>query len=359
MTPGGRVLLLTTDYPPMDGGISRLLSGLVHGTSDIVDWRVLTRAPRRSTENSTPVTSTDAIWSEIGSHARWLRCAEKRLVVCGHVYGLAPAFFASRLAGAPLGTIVYGMELVPRRWPHRLALAALRAGGQVVAISRHSAEVAGRLGVPGERIRVVNPAPAPPWPVRRQPCNRSPGEGLRLVMVSRLAEGYKNLEVVLRAVSVLRSTQIVSQLTVIGDGPRREALEEKARGLEVDNLVKFVGRLEDEEIGTVLANAHLGLFPSRDSLAEGGFEGFGLVVQEMASAGLPVLVGRAAGAVDAAGRGWSELLDPDDLRAWIGSIERIWGNEPMRLHMARAAIAWAEAVDHRTAAHRLLRALAG
>ncbi|MDQ3897242.1 MAG: glycosyltransferase [Actinomycetota bacterium] len=299
------------------------------------------------------------IWLRIPQQARWLAKAESRLVVCGHVYLLPASLGASRLAGATVGTVLHGMELVPRRWPHRVVLALLPRSSRVVAVSRHTGNVARLLGVPGERIRVVNPAPAPPWPVPDQPNRRSNGTGLHLVAVSRLAEGYKNIELLLRMVSVLRERRVISRLTVIGDGPRRGALETRAQGLGVEKVVQFVGRVEDHDVAAILADAHIGLFPSRHSLAEGGFEGFGLVIQEMASAGLPVLVGRAAGAVDAARPGWSVLLDPDDLRAWTGAIEEMASDEPKRVRMAESALAWSRSVDHRRTAHAFLDALTG
>jgi colanic acid/amylovoran biosynthesis glycosyltransferase len=177
------------------------------------------------------------------------------------------------------------------------------------------------------------------------------------VSIGRLVEGYKNLELLLRVVRVLGPVGKVSRLTFIGDGPRRAALEEMAQGLGIEELVKFVGWVEDHDMVTILADAHVGLFPSRHSLAEGGFEGFGLVIQEMASAGLPVLIGRAAGAVDATGPGWSVLLDPEDLRAWTETIEWIGENEHERLRMAHSALACVRELDHRGTAHRFLEAL--
>lgn len=354
-----RALLITPDYPPLRGGIARLLAGLVSSTSDTVQWRVLTRAAGAEDAGTVRVAGTRDLWSRIPAEIRWLRSSEESLVVCGHAFGLGPALVAGRLAGVPVATIVYGMELVSRRVAHRLILGALIASARVVAISRHSADVAERLGVRPERIKVVNPAPAPPSAREGRPLGRSVGEGVRLVAVSRLAEGYKNLELLLRIVSVLAPSRVVSRLTIIGDGPRRLALEERALALGIDKHVHFAGGLDDAEMARVLADSHIGLFPSRDSLAEGGFEGFGLVVQEMASAGLPVLVGRAGGAVDAAGPGWSVLLDPDNLRTWIGAIDALAGDEPARLRMAESALTSAREVDHRRAAHSFFEALAG
>jgi glycosyltransferase involved in cell wall biosynthesis len=342
----------------MTGGIARLLAGLVDSTANEVDWRVLTSATGAQGDEVVRVPSLAAMTAAIPVQARWLRAAPARLVVCGHVYALPPALVAGRLSGAPVGTIAYGMELVPRRARHRAALTTLRLSDQVVAISTHTGRVVRALGVTAERMRVVNPVLMPLFQRNGEPLGRATGEGLRLVAVSRLAEGYKNIELLLRMVSVLAPSGVVARLTIVGDGPRRGALERKVSSLGIEALVHLAGHVDDAEMAKLLLDADLGLFPSRDSLAEGAFEGFGLVVQEMASAGLPVLVGRAAGALDAAEPGWSVLLDPDDLRAWTRAVESLARDEPTRLRMAQSAADWARAVDHRKVAREFLQALA-
>lgn len=342
----------------MTGGIARLLAGLVDSTTDEVDWRVLTSATGAEGNEIVHAPSLAAMAAAIPAQARWLRAAPERLVVCGHVYSLPLALSAGRLAGATVGTIAYGMELVPRRGLHRAALSTLRLSDRVVAISKHTGQVVQGLGVSPERTRVVNPVLKPLFHRDGELLRRASDEGLRLVAVSRLAEGYKNLELLLRMVSVLATSGVVSRLTIIGDGRRRGALEQKVSSLGIEHLVHFAGKVDDGDMAKYLLDADLGLFPSRDSLAEGAFEGFGLVVQEMASAGLPVLVGRAAGAVDAAEPEWSVLLDPDDLRAWTRAVEALARDEATRLRMAQAAVDWAQAVDHRKVAREFLEALA-
>jgi glycosyltransferase involved in cell wall biosynthesis len=357
-SPRRRALLITPDYRPMTGGIARLLAGLVDSTAEHVDWRVLTSAKGAEGGEVVAVPSLAAMVAKIPDQAGWLRCAQERLVVCGHVYAAPLAVVAGRLSRTPVGTIAYGMELVPRRPRHRAALSALRLSERVVAISEHTGTVVRALGLSADRTRVVNPVLKPLFQPGGEPLGRTTEDGLRLVAVSRLAEGYKNIELILRLVSVLAKSAVVSRLTIVGDGPRRSVLEKKVSSLGIGELVHFAGQVDDSKLVTLLRESDLGLFPSRDSLAEGAFEGFGLVVQEMASAGLPVLVGRAAGALDAARPEWSVLLDPDDLRAWTRAVAEFAGDEPSRLRMAESAIDWARAVDHRKIAHQFLDALA-
>jgi phosphatidylinositol alpha-1,6-mannosyltransferase len=123
------------------------------------------------------------------------------------------------------------------------------------------------------------------------------------------------------------------------------------------DVVHLPGHLPETEVRAQLATAHVGLFASRSSLAEGGFEGFGLAVHELAAAGLPVLVGAAAGATEASHDPWAAELDPDDLWAWVEAIEALHANETRRREMAAAALSWANAIDPLSSAKSFTGAL--
>jgi glycosyltransferase involved in cell wall biosynthesis len=86
-------------------------------------------------------------------------------------------------------------------------------------------------------------------------------------------------------------------LVIAGDGPRRAALETRARGTRTT----FVGRVGAPELAALRARAGLAIVPSRSA------ETFGLAAAEAMAAGLPV-VASAIGALP-------ELCDPDGLVA--------------------------------------------
>jgi len=265
------------------------------------------------------------------------------------------ALVAGRFAGAPVGTIVYGRELLPRRSVHRLAVGMLCRSDRVVAISGYTAAVALGCGAGRHQIRTVLPVLRPSWSGCK-PTRRSAG-GLRVIAVARLAEGYKNLEVLLRMVKALSTTGIVERLTVVGGGPRLAALQAKVDRLGIAHLVRLTGPIGDEALAVLLREAHVGLFPSRRSITEAGFEGFGLAVQELAAAGLPMIVGACAGALDAALPEWSLLVDPDDLRAWVDAVAWLAANEDERMRMGEAAATWAESIDPTETARQFVEAI--
>jgi glycosyltransferase involved in cell wall biosynthesis len=339
----------------MQGGIARLLSEIVRNSRHTVDWRILTNAAGPA-EPAVLRGPPAALIVSLPSQVRWLKAADEAFVACGHLKLLPLALVVGRLAGVRVGTIVYGRELIPRRTLHHLAAHILRRSDRVIAISAYTARAARQCGAVRHRTRIVLPILRPSWS-GRQPSSRPSDEGLRLIALTRLAEGYKNLEVLFRMVKVLSTTGIVERLTVVGGGPRLPALRAKVKRLGITHLISFTGPVDDETLTALLAKAHVGVFPSRRSFTEAGFEGFGLAIQELAAAGLPVIVGGCAGALDAALPEWSMVVDPDDLRAWVDAVAWLAANEHERMRMGEAAATWAESVDETETARLFVEAI--
>ncbi len=107
--------------------------------------------------------------------------------------------------------------------------------------------------------------------------DRSVGE-ITLVTVGRL-ERYKRVD---RQIGALSKLPERYRLTVIGDGPEREALERRAVRSGVDDRVRFRGRVSTEELHGWYAVADAYLALSED-------ESFGMTLLEAASAGAPVV----------------------------------------------------------------------
>lgn len=353
-----RWLFLAADWRPAMGGIVRVQNAWLDRLPEGVELRVLTTTPGPESPQVRRFNSARRFASALPAQVRWLRESEGARLICGHMFFLPMALPAARAAGVPLCTILHGREVIAPRLRHSAARRVLPKSDRVLTVSHYTAGLARDCGVASDRVRVVNPVIVPPWGMGTSPTRRPTDRGIRLVSVTRLTEGYKNLTLGLRAVAVLRDTRLVDRYTIVGDGPMRPALERLTRELRVQDIVRFTGSVTDDELAECIAEADLGLFPSRASLAELGAEGFGLVVQEMAFAGLPVLVGDAGGTPDASDPAWSVLLDPHDVRAWVHQIDMLSRDEDARLRMATKAFEWASKLDPGAAARAFYEAIA-
>jgi 1,2-diacylglycerol 3-alpha-glucosyltransferase len=141
---------------------------------------------------------------------------------------------------------------------------------------------------------------------RRSPAIRAllgaqDDEPLALV-VSRLAR-EKNLELAIDALT--RTCRTRTRLAIVGDGPHRPALEERARQAGVASRVRFVGALPTVALPDVYASGDAFVFPSIT-------ETQGLVLAEALAAGLRVVAVDTPASRDVlAGQG--RLVPPDPL----------------------------------------------
>ena len=105
------------------------------------------------------------------------------------------------------------------------------------------------------------------------------GEGPMIGTVGRLVEA-KGIETAVRALPRIRENAPDTELVVVGDGPRRDALESLAERLGVSHALRITGFVEDPF--PEVAAFDVAMFPSR-------WEGFGLATAECMAASVPVV----------------------------------------------------------------------
>jgi glycosyltransferase involved in cell wall biosynthesis len=123
------------------------------------------------------------------------------------------------------------------------------------------------------------------------------GAPLALV-VSRLGM-EKNVELALDALARMPELR----LAVVGEGPHRAALEERAARLGVADRVRFTGALGRERLPDVYASADAFVFPSTTDTQ-------GLVLAEALAAGLPVVAADSEASRDVLGEA-GRIVAPD------------------------------------------------
>jgi glycosyltransferase involved in cell wall biosynthesis len=96
-------------------------------------------------------------------------------------------------------------------------------------------------------------------------------------------------------------------LLLVGDGPERTALEDKAKGLGVENQVVFAGYRED--VAELLNSMDLFVLTSRS-------EGLSISLLEAMSAGVPVLVTDVGENAEVLNGGECGVMLPADETAW-------------------------------------------
>jgi glycosyltransferase involved in cell wall biosynthesis len=156
-------------------------------------------------------------------------------------------------------------------------------------------------GLDEQRI-LVKPNPSPPTAPRT-------GAGDYFLVLGRLS-AEKGVETVLAAHRAEHG-----RLLVVGDGPRRIALQLAAAG---DDAVEFVGGVANTDVAPLLAHARALLVPSRS------YEGSPLVIAEAFAAGVPVIGSGIGGVAEAIRPGENGLLvRPGDIDGWRAAMTRL------------------------------------
>jgi glycosyltransferase involved in cell wall biosynthesis len=128
------------------------------------------------------------------------------------------------------------------------------------------------------RIRVIaNPIPAPPLIAR--PDLVGPDGRWRMIAVGRLAH-QKGLDRMVEAFRLIADYHPDWDLVLVGEGPERDRLESRIRGLGLVDRIRIKGVTTD--ITGELTASHLMAFPSR-------YEGFPNALAEGLAAGLPAV----------------------------------------------------------------------
>lgn len=104
----------------------------------------------------------------------------------------------------------------------------------------------------------------------------------QFVLIGRLVF-YKNVQVVLKALKIVKEKFPQISLIIVGEGPYRKTLEELVNKLDLQDNVNFMGTITDEfEKNKIIASSQALVFPSY-------YESFGLVILEAFAQKKPVV----------------------------------------------------------------------
>lgn len=225
---------------------------------------------------------------------------------------------------------------LPKKVVHGASIAYCRWIAQrCQAVISPSAQVKKRFAAQG----VTRPIAVIPTGIRvtdfmggQVKVERGEGEDICLY-VGRLAF-EKSIDVVVRVFERVHRERPNARLWLVGDGPARKALEAQVAQAGLENVVRFWGFVQREELKDIMATAKVFLFASLT-------ETQGLVLLEAQAGGVPVVAVRASGVDEAVNPGVTGfLVEPNDEEAMTRSALTLL--ESMELHHAfsLAARSW-------------------
>ena len=242
---------------------------------------------------------------DLGGLARFAQALRRRRVKVLHCHNRMATIYgvpAARLAGVPV--IVCTRHAAPtiyrsRGRPTLLERMAIPFVDHFAAVSNEVRETAARFGrLPAKRSSVIyNGADLQ----RFRPANPARRDGKpALICVARLSP-EKRHDVLLAAVRRLLDSGLALELTVVGDGPTRPALEKQIADLRLEDAVRLLGMRDD--VAELLREADLFTMPSAT-------EGMPITVIEAMACALPIVATAVGGFLELVKDGENGFLVP-------------------------------------------------
>jgi glycosyltransferase involved in cell wall biosynthesis len=220
------------------------------------------------------------------------------------------------------------------RWA-RLEAAILRRADAVITVSDRSRRQLLAAGVRAERVHVAVEGVARP-PASEGWAEAWPSPGLKLLHLGRL-EARKRPGVALEALATLKASGVRASLVFAGGGPLSDELRARASQAGVGDAVRWLGRVSERDKWRLYDSADLLLFAST-------LEGFGLVVAEAQSRGLPVVAAAGTATAEALDPGRSGLLTEPTGEAFAAAVREL-ADEQRRAEMSSRAEQFAARFD--------------
>jgi glycosyltransferase involved in cell wall biosynthesis len=270
---------------------------------------------------------------------RIARVAAERSVDLLHCHQYSP-FVYGRIAKYwnPRLQLVYTehgrLSDAPPTWKRRLVNPVLsRFDGAIVAVSEELRRYMLEARFPAARVAVIRngiEAGPRPSPADRHAARRALGiaaETFVAVSVARL-DPVKDFGTLLDAFATVRRRAAGARLLIVGDGPERAAIAERAAQPDLDGAVHLIGFRSDVRALIAAADVYV-----NSSISEG----ISITILEAMAAGLPVVATAVGGTPEVLANGAGGLLVPSRDAERLASAILALAADPQRRAVLGAA----------------------
>lgn len=357
-----RILLYTSEFPPVVGGISSYCQNLALGLMELgQDVSVLTCGPSsHSTSHPYPVHRYMAPISGRGRYVfdvwhlnRSIRLCRPEVLLFSGTIALRTLALTLPLWNRIKIPIFYGSEVhhhIERTmWMRDLRRICISCD-QVWPISEYTRDLLLKhVSISPDKSRVIYPSivstPTPsPELLDRIRSIYGLARNSSLLTVSRLVP-RKGHSYVIQCLPQLRQSLPNVRYLIAGSGPTRDELEKMAHGLGVADTVVFLGSVSETELAAHYATCDL--FIMLGVQTGNDVEGFGMTYLEAALHKKPSIASFHGGADEAVIHGETGLIvDPTDRHALVNEITRLLAKPELRMEMGVRAYERARKMFH-------------
>ena len=279
-------LLITVDYPPNKGGVSRYYEGLVEISESRIGVAGVDFGVKPPAGNRIQSRIRQILWAR-----EIIKQVPKNISI---LMGQPHLGIGSILARRQFSLFIHGGEWGNYPLGTTLVKVILNQAKLLIVNSSATAE----KYVPKEmkdRIIVLTPGLSQSFideiSTKKTESNLEEKSRINILSVARLSP-RKGLMQLIQAVEMLISNGIKVRLNIVGNGSEYKNL---AKEIKSYNMIRIITGITDEELKDQYAEADLfALFPTEIKGGE-AWEGFGIVFLEAGAAGLPIITTNAGG----------------------------------------------------------------
>ncbi len=323
------ILVVTRNYPPLTGGMERLMQHSVETLAAQFDVTLIGPAgcsefaPQAVTTIECSPAPLSFLSAAILKGWRAARTRSFDLVLGGSGLVAPLTLVLSRIAKARSAVLVHGLDLVVDNVAYQsLFVPFIRRHDRVIANSQNTRRIAIDKGCQSGRVLVVNPGSSIPPESVLTDRNRIRSElGFSdekiILFVGRTVRRKGLVEFLEKAWPGVRAERPDALLLIAGDSPDDALLKDPAGAKRLmaatdrygNDSVRFLGAVTDDVLWNCYAAADVLIFPL--IRVQGDVEGFGMVAIEAAASGTPTVAFPVGGVVDAVSDGVSGRLVPE------------------------------------------------
>lgn len=284
------VLLLTRNFPPLQGGMERLNHHIYIELCEEYDVTVVgpAGAGQFCREGDQVYTSPALpLWRFLlGSAWQTLRACRSRkkpkLIVAGSGIAALPAFIAGKLTKIPVMTYLHGLDIVaPHPIYQWIFLPAIRQSRVLLVNSRNTRQLAIDAGIPEQKIRLLHPGTCLPnleglhggRVFRESICA---GNRPILLSVGRLTARKGLVEFIEHCMPQICRLIPDVLLVIIGGDPSfsvdkalkhsKSLIQQRISDLGLERNIMMLGNISDDLLTQAYAASQLHVFPDRKSV---------------------------------------------------------------------------------------------
>lgn len=330
-----RILLITYEYPPDFGGVSKYLEGLVKNLKTH-DFTVIAKSPKADMQID--LHGPKFFWPRwifpMFKVLKYIYCERPDYILVSHVLPLGYiARIALFLFSTPYIVLVHGLDISRPLLSKRkkfLLKKVLKSAEIIIANSAYTGNILRKYNLKDKRVIIIYPG----IDAIREVPNFKRNQNL-ILAVGRLVE-RKGFDVLIRAMQTVKDKINDAKLVIIGDGYDKSRLNKLVDSLKLKNQVSLLGNANNFTLEQHYKHAKVFAMISRE--INGDIEGFGIVYLEAAMRGLPSVAGKSGGASEAVQHNFTGLcVEPFDENEIAKSLIYFLTNEHEREKMGRAA----------------------